>query len=350
MTRRSDSGAGRARRMRIALRASPVLLALLAAACGGAPEPMTGTFKQKVGRPYQINGVWYYPRVDESYDAVGIASWYGPGFHGRATANGETFNENALTAAHTTLPLPSYVEVTNLENGNRLVVRVNDRGPFADGRILDLSKAAARELGFLERGLARVRVRLVDPPEGVTLIAAQDRGAPAPRAAASAAAPPAALAASVPVVPVSASAVPAPGTPAREVAGLSGGGAAYRMRPVEDGPVAQAQAPVPTPAPRAATAVPRPAPERTEVASAASGLGAYHVQVGTFSVRDNADRLVAKLGDAWPGRVDPVRLDNGRTLYRVRLGPFRDADEAAMARAAAARHGLNDARIVTDPI
>jgi rare lipoprotein A len=121
------------------------------------------TDHQKVGQPYVVGGRTYVPQRDDSYDRVGIASWYGPTFHGRATANGETFNEGAMTAAHTTLPIPSIVEVTNLENGRQVLVRVNDRGPFVDDRLIDLSRAAADQLGYRANGLARVRVRYLGP-------------------------------------------------------------------------------------------------------------------------------------------------------------------------------------------
>lgn len=114
-------------------------------------------------RPYQIRGRWYYPAHQPDYDEVGIASWYGDQFHGRPTATGEIFDMHQMTAAHTTLPLPSLVEVTNLETGQRIVVRVNDRGPFVDGRIIDLSRAAAEALGVRRQGLARVRVRYLGP-------------------------------------------------------------------------------------------------------------------------------------------------------------------------------------------
>ena len=112
----------------------------------------------KVGDPYEIRGVWYYPTVDYNYIETGIASWYGPGFHGKLTANGEIYDENDLTAAHRTLPMPSLVRVTNLENGRSLVVRVNDRGPFAHGRIIDLSRRAAELLDYTHSGLAKVDV------------------------------------------------------------------------------------------------------------------------------------------------------------------------------------------------
>ena len=117
----------------------------------------------KVGNPYKINGRWYYPAVDYDYKEIGIASWYGPGFHGRKTANGEIFNQNKISAAHRTLPMPSIVKITNLENGLILEkVRINDRGPFAGDRIIDLSKKAAEKLGFVNRGVARVKVEILE--------------------------------------------------------------------------------------------------------------------------------------------------------------------------------------------
>lgn len=118
--------------------------------------------RYKVGSPYRIKGKKYYPAVDYGYDKTGVASWYGPGFHGKMTANGEIFNENDLTAAHKTLPMPSIVRVTNLENGRSLIVRVNDRGPYAHGRIIDLSKKSAELLGFRRNGIAKVRVQVME--------------------------------------------------------------------------------------------------------------------------------------------------------------------------------------------
>lgn len=143
------------------------LLSLLAACAGGArpdvgavpvvtdPAPIvSGTM-----RPYQIRGRWYRPEEQPRYDETGLASWYGDQFHGRPTATGERFDMNALTAAHKTLPLPGLVEVTNLANGRRIVVRVNDRGPFVDGRIIDLSRGAADALDLRSAGVGEVRVR-----------------------------------------------------------------------------------------------------------------------------------------------------------------------------------------------
>ena len=144
------------------------LLSLLAACASGAgssaspavpvvtdPAPIvSGTM-----RPYQIRGRWYRPEEQPRYDETGLASWYGDQFHGRPTATGERFDMNALTAAHKTLPLPGLVEVTNLANGRRVVLRVNDRGPFVDGRIIDLSRGAADALDLRRAGVGEVRVR-----------------------------------------------------------------------------------------------------------------------------------------------------------------------------------------------
>lgn len=113
----------------------------------------------KIGTPYQVGGRWYEPRVQPNYDQTGIASWYGTDFHGRRTSNGEVFDMTALSAAHKTLPLPSYAYVTNLDNGRTILVRVNDRGPYVDDRLIDLSYASATALGTTHGGLGRVRVR-----------------------------------------------------------------------------------------------------------------------------------------------------------------------------------------------
>ncbi len=149
---------------------------LLLAACAGnsqrgaapgrgansARAPAAGV---KIGKPYVVFGKTYVPADDRHYDATGIASWYGPTFHAKATANGEIYNQDDITAAHKTLPMPSWVEVHNLDNGRKLTVRINDRGPFVDGRIIDLSRRSAQLLGVDGPGLARVRVKRVFPPE-----------------------------------------------------------------------------------------------------------------------------------------------------------------------------------------
>ncbi len=142
------------------------LLSLLAACAsagrGGSHIPVVTDPAPIVSgtmRPYQIRGRWYRPTDDPDYNEVGMASWYGDQFNGRPTASGERFDMAALTAAHKTLPLPGLVEVTNLANGRSVVLRVNDRGPFADDRIIDLSRGAAEQLGMLSQGVGEVRVR-----------------------------------------------------------------------------------------------------------------------------------------------------------------------------------------------
>ncbi len=120
-----------------------------------------GGGRRLVGKPYKIRGKWYYPGPAKGYDKTGQASWYGPNFHGRLTANGEIYDQYALSAAHPTFPLPSYARVTNTKNGKSVVVRVNDRGPFHSGRIIDLSARASELLDYQNAGVARVRVQYI---------------------------------------------------------------------------------------------------------------------------------------------------------------------------------------------
>ena len=150
---------------------------LLLAGCGGpdrhaglnetaAPEEMDEPVQKspgsyRVGRPYFVGGRPYFPSDNPNYRAEGIASWYGPDFHNRRTANGETFDMHGISAAHPTMPLPSYARVSNLANGRSVIVRVNDRGPFKGNRVIDVSGKAAELLGFRQNGLAQVRVEYV---------------------------------------------------------------------------------------------------------------------------------------------------------------------------------------------
>lgn len=124
--------------------------------------PKGGGYR-KIGKPYLIKGVRYVPQHNPDYVEQGVASWYGDAFHGKKTANGETYDMHALTAAHRTLPLPSYAYVTNLANGRKVLVRINDRGPFKKNRIIDVSSRVAKELGFTHSGTARVEVRYAGP-------------------------------------------------------------------------------------------------------------------------------------------------------------------------------------------
>ena len=151
-----------------------VIAAASLAACATEPLPRSDNGAGGTMRPYVVNGVWYYPKAQSDYDRQGLASWYGAAEQHRPTADGEIFDMNVASAAHTTLPLPCMVEVTNLDNGRRIRVRVNDRGPFVKGRIIDVSRQAAKDLGFYARGTARVRVRYVGPaPRGGSFAASR---------------------------------------------------------------------------------------------------------------------------------------------------------------------------------
>jgi rare lipoprotein A len=149
-----------------------MMVCMFLAACSSGPEVpefcTTGNTiapKKATSRPYQIKGIWYYPQPHFEYDETGHASYYGGGdvFHGRKTATGERFDKNEVSAAHKTLPLPCIAVVTNLENGREIQVRVNDRGPFIEGRIIDVSRRTAQLLGFENKGIVKVRVRTLVP-------------------------------------------------------------------------------------------------------------------------------------------------------------------------------------------
>lgn len=235
-------------------------LALVVAACAGPAKrpPATagaGTAKVKIGQPYQVLGQWYYPKDDRNYDVTGVASWYGPGFHGLATASGERFDQDDVSAAHTTLPLPSYVEVTNLENGRTLTLRINDRGPFVGNRIIDLSRRSAQLLGVERAGTAKVRVRRVYPGAPVRVALQPPPNPPSPPA--------------IVVLPAPAASV---GTVFVQVAALSDQGRAEWLRGYL--------------APFGATRI------------EPSGAGLWRVRIGPFASRDTATAVLAQVRTA----------------------------------------------------
>lgn len=264
--------------------------------------------RERVGPPYEANGRWYTPTPEPGYEMTGQASWYGPTFHGRATASGETFDQEALTAAHPTLPIPSLVQVTNLDNGREIIVRVNDRGPFIGDRLIDLSHGAAQVLGFVEAGQARVHVRYLGPAPRHVLDSAEAADAPP---------------------------APRPEALNTEVNAYAAG--------VSDGPVSLLppaaegwRAPAPSPAPvyEAALSTPPPAP--------APMVGGYFVQVGAFSDLMNAHRVRAAVETAGPVAVDARQTARGE-LFRVRLGPWTSREEAEAARRSLANLGFPEA-------
>ena len=270
----------------------------------------------KVGQPYQIDNVWYYPREQPDYDETGIASWYGPTFYGKRTANGEVYDGDQLTAAHRTLPMPVNVRVTNLQNGKSIIVRVNDRGPYARGRIIDLSKRAAELLDVVQTGTARVRVTYVSR--------ADLNGAPPPSET------PPEIANALPSVPV-------PPVQRQALAGVPGGA-------VAPPPQAQQSAqPAPAPIPEQLFAQNQPTGEVTRVPVPATTH--LYIQVGAFSKRENAQTLINKLGANL--RISTLQR-GGQTLYRVRTGPLNSTAEADAALSRITGLGSNDAHIIVD--
>ena len=276
----------------------------------GPPAPGSTNGLRGTEKPYQIKGIWYYPKADPNYDEQGIGSWYGEQFHNRRTANGEIFDMDMPSAAHKTLPLPSIVEVTNLDNGRKMKVRVNDRGPFVDSRIIDLSKAAAEQLGYGRAGVAHVRVRYIGPA-GKTpfnerrIIAAapppqEPRYAPPPKARV--------YAGGLPPAQPAYDAPPPPKAADPDYA---------QSVPVVDAP---------------------PAPSAPISAS-------YRIQAGSFANRDNAERAAAQLSGAGQASIEPVERSQG-VLYRVVVTAGSDEGEAFGVRDRVAALGFSDATVL----
>lgn len=388
--------------MRVRLKQNGLVLLLLAAlaACSSKPEAPSG--QVKIGKPYVIDGKTYYPEYDPDYDQTGEASWYGPGFHGKYTANGEIFNQDDLTAAHPTLPMPSLVRVTNVDNGKSLIVRINDRGPFKSSRIIDLSKASAQKLGI--KGVTDVRVQFLkeetaeylknySPTKPVDMFALNNNvgelshdSSVATAASASYApvasvnsndltAPSASAPAEKPQVVAQASAFQPPPRETKQASSRSSSGSASQSQaalirevwaedeaapakkstsgsqPVQLTRADSAKQPKvvelktasadPTPAVNTATSSKLAA--KDSALSPASG-GTLMIQVGSFSTEENARKIKGKLDKIGQAMIDKVSISD-KTWYRVRLGPFNDksAADAALEKVHAA--GAPDARI-----
>jgi rare lipoprotein A len=294
------------------LRAAGALVSiLLVAACGSTgPGGADGRSSYKVGGSYVVGGRVYTPEENYRYSESGMASWYGPGFHGKRTANGEAYDQHAMTAAHRTLPMPSVVRVTNLSNGSTAIVRVNDRGPFAQDRIIDLSRAAAEKLDMVRAGTASVRVEIL-PEESKRL---------------------------------------------KEIA-LNGGSVSEQVAAMRGAPSAPprtmvAAAPPPSPPPPAARAAPAPVPVAspsitTIAAGSPAAASGYFVQAGAFSTRDSAERVRATLAHFGDSSISQTSF-GPTSLYRVRLGPFGSADAAQTTMGRVQQAGYRDARVVNE--
>ena len=263
-------------------------------------QPKIEPLHRYANRPYQVFGKEYVPLASvQPYRQRGMASWYGRKFHGQRTASGETYDMYAMSAAHTTLPIPSYARVTRVATGRSVIVRINDRGPFHPGRMIDLSYAAALKLGFAHLGSAEVELESIDPGQAVT--PTQQAATTTPQAAAPT--PPAAtmtLPAATMTLPAAAPTTPtaAPTTPV--------------AAPIP--PVATTTAPAATTTERAL-----PAPEQG---------AAVYVQVGAFSSRANAENLRLRLEDEFGWLKDTVQVLAIGNLWRLHLGPYRTRDDA----------------------
>ena len=274
---------------------------------GKGKIPMGGG-KYHVGKPYQVAGRWFTPADQPGYDKTGLSSWYGEAFNRRRTANGEYFDMEEMTAAHPTLPLPSYAKVTNLNNGRQVVVRINDRGPYVGPRILDMSKRAADALGFRNQGTTRVRVQYIgvaplNDPGGTHLLAMNSQ-----------------LQRDVPLNRMIAAADRDSGysTPVN-VAAAKLAAPAYRPQPAQ---VAYA-----------------PPPESP------GGSGVYFVQVGSFADPANVQRLEEQLSGVGRVLVAELHGDAGQ-IWRVRLGPVASAAEANAMAAQVADMGIAHPRVI----
>jgi len=288
----------------------------------GAPAPSSSAATTyKVGKPYQVAGVWYYPKEEFDYDETGIASWYGPNFHAKLTANGEVFDQDAVTAAHKTLQLPCIARVTNLENGRTIVVRINDRGPFVNGRIIDLSKRSAQLLGMEGKGTARVRVQVIeDESRALAGRLAPDNPVDQPKVVTAA-----------PRNTVSAEALPPPPGAVAQSGGPS---------VLPNGPAA---------APRRITTHERTAQELAtqDVSTVPVNPTNIYVQVGSFSRRENATRLSDRMRSVGTPQIQTGYVD-GKTVYRVRLGPLPSVEDADRLLDSVVAGGQQDARVVVD--
>ena len=252
-------------------------------------EPRIEPLHRFANNPYAVFGQQYVPfKALAPYRQRGIGSWYGRKFHGQRTSSGETYDMYAMTAAHATLPIPSYARVTSLANGRSVVVRVNDRGPFHSGRLVDLSVAAANRLGYTGAGSASVEVESI-MPEDIPVLAARRRQTPQP----------ALVAARRPV----------------------------EQQPAEPTPVAETRPIAPVSVAAAAPLAAEPARALPQIPVDAETNGIY-LQLGAFSGRDNAENFRVRVYQqlAWLG--DAIHIYPRDGMFRLHLGPYRDRDEA----------------------
>lgn len=280
----------------------------------------------KIGNPYQIKEVWYYPELNYDYDETGIASWYGTQFHGRKTANGEIYDMNDLTAAHKTLPLPSWIEVTNLDNGRRIKLRLNDRGPYAKGRIIDISRRGAQLLGFQMQGTAKVRVRILAPES--RKLASRMRG----KAIIDEIGTPITVD-SLPKAAVNSETLEPP--PGADVAEPPINAATAQTQIVTTEPISEPPQPESSPL------------DDGKVENVPIINTNIFIQAGSFTQYENALRAQAILSGIGDTKISQV-LVNDKDFFRVRIGPLVSVEKADLLLEQAILNGYPDSRIIVD--
>jgi rare lipoprotein A len=310
-------------------------------------EPRVEAIRSSGGtsKPYAVLGRSYVPMTDDRpLRETGLASWYGRKFHAQSTASGEPYDMYAMTAAHKTLPLPSYVRVRNPANGREVVVRVNDRGPFVDERIIDLSYTAALKLDLL-RGVAPVEIERITNEDIRT--GAWRRGGDATLLAQRA--PPQAPAA----MPPSASMAPLSPAPAfqQPPAGAQDGVAVSSAltSPVVAAPRAEVREleALPPLAPPPVANQPLPSPQQAEAAPAASPSPGFWVQLGAFSQQDGAARFLQQVARVMPSLAASLNVISERGMHRLQAGPYASR-EIARDMAEQARNGLQLAPVIVE--
>lgn len=277
--------------------------------------PRAEALHRGAARPYMVMGRNYVPMTSVTpYRARGVASWYGRRYHGKLTSTGETYDMYGMSAAHPTLPLPSYVRVTHVANGKSVIVRVNDRGPFIDSRLIDLSYTAAYKLGVLTGGSALVDVELIVPGAPLTTAATAPATPPAPTLAAAATALPPALAAASSESPtaVTAAAAQVPAAPPSATAAVP--------------PVASASAPTASARPITPDATVPPAADRP--VPMAAETGGIYLQLAAFGSRVNADAYASRLRADVNWLADRLQVSARDGLFRVRAGPYANSGDA----------------------
>jgi rare lipoprotein A len=274
-------------------------------------EPKVEPYASGSNRPYVVFGKTYTPITDNRpYKQEGIGSWYGKKFHGQRTSSGEIYDMYKMSAAHTTLPIPSYARVTNLANGRQVIVRINDRGPFHSGRIIDLSYTAALKLGYLGAGSAKLEVERLLPADIERIVKEKKyktSTSPAP-----------VVAPSPPLVSVPASIPAISSNPASQIAVES-----MLHNDANPIPVSAAGSASDLPAAKSANTI------NTAITSTQAGTaGNFYIQLGAYSQPEHAESARSQFQQQWSSNLPPVEVAQNGAVYRLFCGPFENKETA----------------------